>query len=62
MDTTLDRLLTVPEAAKFLRISKSQLYLLIEQKRIPHIRLTERRVVIRESDLKLWIEKRAVKT
>jgi excisionase family DNA binding protein len=62
MDTTLDRLLTVPEAAKFLRISKSQLYLLIEQKKIPHIRLTERRVVIRESDLKLWIEKRAVKT
>jgi excisionase family DNA binding protein len=61
MDTTLDRLLTVPEAAKFLRISKSQLYLLIEQKRIPHIRLTERRVVIRESDLKLWIEKKAVK-
>lgn len=61
MDTTLDRLLTVPEAAKFLRISKSQLYLLIEQKRIPHIRLSERRVVIRESDLKLWIEKKAVK-
>ncbi len=55
-----DQLLTVPEAAKYLRISKSQLYLLIQRKKIPHVRLTKKRIVIRESELTKWIEKNTV--
>jgi excisionase family DNA binding protein len=62
MDSIIERLLTVTEAAKLLRISKSQLYLLIEQRRIPHIRLTQKRVVIRETDLISWLQKHLVDT
>jgi len=51
----------VPEAAKYLRISKSQLYMLIQRKKIPHVRLTEKRIVIRESELAKWIEKNSVR-
>jgi excisionase family DNA binding protein len=56
-----DQLLTVPEAAKYLRISKSQLYLLVQRKKIPYVRLTEKRIVIRESELQKWIEKNTIK-
>lgn len=56
-----DQLLTVPEAAKYLRISKSQLYLLVQRKKIPYVRLTEKRIVIRESELSKWIEKNTIR-
>lgn len=55
-----DLLLTVPEAAKYLRLSKSQLYLLIQKRKIPYVRLTEKRIVIRESELQKWIEKNTI--
>ncbi len=51
-------MLTVPEAAKYLRMSRAQVYLMIQQRKIPHIRLSERRVVIRITDLEKWLEKR----
>ena len=53
----MDRILTVPEVAEYLKMSKSKLYLLIQQKKIPHIRIG-RNVRIRESDLQEWIEQR----
>ncbi len=54
----MDQMLTVPEAAKYLRMSRAQVYLMIQQRKIPHIRLSERRVVIRVSDLEKWVENR----
>ena len=51
-----DQFLTVKEAAELLRVSKSQVYLLISQKRFPYIRLSPRRIVIRESDLEAWVD------
>ena len=52
----LDRLYTVREVAEYLRISKSQAYYLVARKEIPSIKVSERRVVIREADLKKWLE------
>ena len=51
----MEPMLTVPEAARYLRISRAQLYALIQQKKIPHIRLSEKRVVIRAADLEQWV-------
>ncbi len=56
-----DQLLTISEAAKYLRISKSELYLLVQRRQIPYIRLTQKRIVIRESELMKWIEKNSVR-
>lgn len=58
MDTTADEMLKVAEAARFLKVSKALVYQLISRKKIPHVRLSERRVVIRKSDLMKWVEKR----
>jgi excisionase family DNA binding protein len=54
----MEPMLTVPEAARYLRISRAQLYALIQQKKIPHIRLSQKRVVIRAADLERWLEDR----
>ena len=56
----MDRIMTVPEVAKYLRMSPSKLYLLLQQKKIPHVRIG-RNVRIRETELKEWIEAQAVK-
>jgi excisionase family DNA binding protein len=53
-----DTNLTVPEAARYLRVSKAQLYAMIQRKEIPHTRVTEKRVIIRMRDLKAWLETR----
>lgn len=53
-------LLTVKMAAEYLTVSRSQLYLMVQQKKIPHIRLSERRIVIRLTDLMEWIERKKV--
>ncbi len=58
----MDQMLTVPEAAKYLRMSRTQVYLMIQQRRIPHIRLSERRVVIRVTDLEKWVEAKKQET
>jgi excisionase family DNA binding protein len=50
--------LTVPEAARYLRVSKTQLYAMIQRKEFPHTRVTEKRVIIRMKDLKAWLEAR----
>ena len=50
-----ERLLTVREAAEYLRLSKSYMYVLLKRREIPHIKLSERRMVIREMDLMRWV-------
>ncbi len=47
-------LLTVPEAARLLRISRNLAYELIRQNVLPHVRLG-RRILIPRHGLELWI-------
>jgi excisionase family DNA binding protein len=56
----MDTILTVPEVAEYLKISKAKIYYLIQRKEIPHI-LIGRNVRIRESDLMEWLKSRVVK-
>lgn len=53
----MDEILTVPEVSKILKISKSKIYLLIQRKELPHIKI-QRNVRIRRSDLEKWLERR----
>ncbi len=47
-------LLTVPEAARLLRISRNLAYELIRQNVLPHVRLG-RRILIPRHGLEIWI-------
>jgi len=49
-----DRILTVPQVAKYLQLSKSKMYYLISRKQFPHFRINKN-VRILESQLKQWI-------
>lgn len=51
-----DKILTVPEVAEYLKISKSKIYYLINQRKLPHIRI-QRNVRVFESDLQSWLQK-----
>lgn len=57
----IDRILTIPEVADYLKLSKAKVYLMVQRGEIPYIRL-ERNVRIRESDLMKWLEKQIVPT
>jgi excisionase family DNA binding protein len=57
MKEQLENLLTVSEVADYLRLSKSQVYAMISQRKLPCIRLSERRVVVSEKDLLVWVRK-----
>lgn len=46
---------TVPEVAKFLKISKSKIYYLVKKNEIPHIRI-QRNVRILHTDLEAWLK------
>lgn len=61
MEKTMDEMLKVADAAIYLQVSKALLYAMIQRKEIPHIRLSERRVVIRRSDLEKWLEKKTIR-
>ena len=52
----MNDLLTVSETAAYLRLSKAQTYKLITEKKIPHIRLGQKRLVIRRTELEKWLE------
>jgi excisionase family DNA binding protein len=52
----MNDLLTVSETAAYLRLSRAQVYVLITQKKISHIRLGQKRVVIRKTELEKWLE------
>jgi len=57
MNGQLPKLLTIAEVASYLRISKSQVYLMVAKKKLPYIRLSERRIVVSEDDLMAFIER-----
>lgn len=48
-------LMTVAEAATFLKMSAKTLYVLIEGENIPYIRIGERRLRLRRSSLVAWL-------
>jgi excisionase family DNA binding protein len=50
-----EQILTVPQVAKFLQISRSKAYYMVTRKQIPYIRLG-RNVRVRKSDLLKWLE------
>jgi excisionase family DNA binding protein len=51
----MDEILTVPQVARYLKISRSKAYYLVQQKKIPYIRIG-RNVRVRAADLEKWIE------
>jgi excisionase family DNA binding protein len=55
----LDPILTVSETAAYLKLSKSKVYLLVQRKEIPHIRMGKS-VRIRMCDLREWIDEQIV--
>ncbi len=54
-----DPVLTIPEVAEYLRISKSKIYYLVSRNQIPHLKIG-RNVRIRESDLQAWMESQII--
>jgi excisionase family DNA binding protein len=52
-------LLTVKEAAQFLRLSRSQVYVLCQRRELPHIRMGKR-IAIRKDKLIEWMMARAL--
>jgi excisionase family DNA binding protein len=56
----MNEILTVSETAAYLRLSKAQVYILIGQKKIPHIRLGQKRVVVRRDHLEEWLKTQTV--
>ncbi len=53
----METIMTVPQVAEYLQLSKSKVYYLIQRREIPYIKIG-RNVRIKESDLLKWLEKR----
>jgi excisionase family DNA binding protein len=51
-----DKVMTVSDVATYLKISKSKIYYLINQRKLPYVRI-QRNVRVLESDLILWLDK-----
>jgi excisionase family DNA binding protein len=53
----METILTIPEVAKYLKLSKSKAYYLVKRNELPHIRIG-RNVRVLETDLLVWIQKK----
>ena len=51
----MEKIYTVSEISRILKMSRSKIYLLIQRKEIPHLKIG-RNVRITESQLREWIE------
>jgi len=56
-----DPIMTIPEVAKYLKISRSKAYYMVSRRQLPYVSLGKNKR-IRWSDLKTWIEKNLVKS
>ena len=54
-----DPVLTIPEVARYLKLSKSMVNYLVQQRKIPHIKIG-RNVRVRERDIQLWLEANSI--
>ena len=50
-----DPILTVPQVAKYLQISRAKAYCMVSRKQLPHFRI-QQNIRIRMSDLRKWLE------
>lgn len=55
----MDRLLSVPDVAELLGVSRAQVYRFIEREGLPALRLSNRVQRFRERDVEQWLENRA---
>lgn len=53
----METIMTVPQVAKYLKLPKSKVYLMVQRGKIPHIRIGKN-VRVMESDLKDWLLER----
>jgi excisionase family DNA binding protein len=51
----MEAIYTIPEVARYLKMSKSKVYYLVQSGDLPHLKIG-RNVRIRETDLKNWME------
>jgi excisionase family DNA binding protein len=56
----MDEIMTIPQVARYLKMSKSKVYYLIQRREIPHIKI-QRNVRIKQSELEKWLQKQEVK-
>jgi len=54
-----DTIYTIPEVARFLKISRSKVYGLVQQGLIPHVRIGKN-VRITDRDLQAWLDRNSV--
>lgn len=55
----MSEILTIPEVAKYLKLSKSKTYALVQRREIPHIKVGKN-VRVRVADLERWLAGRTV--
>lgn len=56
----MDKILTVPQVAEILQISKAKAYLIIQRGEMPYIKL-EKNIRVKESELQKYIEKQTIR-
>lgn len=56
-----DKIMTIPQVAEFLQVSKAKIYIMVQRGEIPYIRMN-RNVRIWESDLLKWLDRQTIKT
>jgi len=54
MDTTFEDILTIPEVAAYLKMSKAKIYNMVRRGEIPHIKVGKN-VRVRQADLQDWL-------
>jgi excisionase family DNA binding protein len=52
-------ILTIPEVARYLKLSKSKVYAMVQRREIPHIQIGKN-VRVRIADLENWLAARSV--
>ena len=55
-----DPILTIPQVAKYLQLSRSKVYYLASKKQLPHLKLGKN-IRVRLSDLQKWLNQQTEK-
>ena len=55
----MEPILTIPEVAKYLKISKAKIYYMVNRKQLPHIRIGKN-IRVYEYQLIEWLKKQVV--
>lgn len=60
MNNNIEEILSLNEAAKFLKVSKSFIYKMTSQKLIPHYIPSGKKIFFKKSDLENWLLKNRI--